>query len=273
MATRDVPSGSVRVAIVIPVYNEARWVASSVRRVLGTPAPPDASGEPCERTIVLVDDGSTDGTTEIVKGLGDEPGVAALHHGVNCGKGAAVRTGLAHALERGFDAAIIHDADLEYDPADHAAVLAPIVRGLADAVIGSRFIGQTHRVLYYWHFLANSFITTCCNMATNLNLTDVECCSKAFTADALRAMTLVEDRFGIEIELVAKVARARVPARDAAPESPDAPPATPAPLRRARVYEVAVSYAGRTYEDGKKITWRDGVAALACIVRHGVLRT
>lgn len=254
----------MRLAVVIPVYNEARWVRAGVDRVLATPVPPR-----CERSIILIDDGSTDGTTDIVKALGAEGLVVPLHHGVNCGKGAALRTGFQRALDLGFDIVLVHDADLEYDPADHAAALAPILDGRADAVIGSRFIGQTHRVLYYWHYVANKVITTFCGMVTNLNLSDVECCTKAFTAEALRRMTLTESRFGIEIEMIARVARARLP--DAARDSPSAPHTAPPRVRRARVYEVAVNYSGRTYEEGKKITWQDGAAALWCIIKHGLL--
>lgn len=257
----------MRLAIVIPVFNEARWVRAGVERVLATPAP---GNPPCDRTIILVDDGSTDGTTDIVKSLGAEGLVMPIHHGVNCGKGAALRTGFQRALDQGFDVVLVHDADLEYDPADHAAALAPILDGRADAVIGSRFIGQTHRVLYYWHYIANKVITTFCGMVTNLNLSDVECCTKAFTAEALRRMTLTESRFGIEIEMVARIARARLPA-SAPAGSGGSPHTTPPALRHARVYEVAVSYSGRTYEEGKKITWQDGAAALWCIIKHGLL--
>jgi len=263
-----VPFPIVKLAVVIPVFNEVRWLRPSLQRVLDTPVPDAPGGESVERTIILVDDGSTDGTTDLVRELGAAPGIVGVHHGVNCGKGAAIRSGFARALELDADIVLIHDADMEYDPADHAAALAPILDGRADAVIGSRFIGQTHRVLYYWHYVANKVISTFCGMVTNLNLSDVECCTKAFTAPTLRAMTLTENRFGIEIELIARVARARLPE---SPAPAAAPHTTPPTLRRARVYEVAVSYSGRTYEEGKKIGWKDGVAALWCIVRHGLL--
>jgi glycosyltransferase involved in cell wall biosynthesis len=245
----------MRTVVVIPVYNEARWVRTSVRRLLTAHRATD---------LVLVDDGSTDGTRSELDALAASEGVHTARHETNRGKGAAIRTGIGRALSLGADAVLIHDADLEYDPADHAALLAPIVDGRADAVIGSRFIGQTHRVLYYWHFVANQAITTLCNMATNLNLTDVECCCKAFTRQVLERMELREERFGIEIELIAKVAKARL-ANDAALMR-DGAPAT----RRARIYEVPVSYAGRTYEEGKKITWQDGLAAVGCIARYGL---
>ncbi len=239
-------------SIVVPVYNESRWLAASVGRLLALyPAP----------QIIVIDDGSTDGTSQLVKQLATQHGITALFHEHNQGKGAAVRTGITHALAQRATIILIHDADLEYDPADHALVLAPILDGRADAVIGSRFIGQTHRVLYYWHYLANTIISHACSMATNLNLTDVECCTKAFRADLLRGMQLTENRFGIEIELIAKAARIRL-----------ADETNPSKARPPRIYEVAVSYAGRTYDEGKKITWRDGAAALWCIVKYTLLR-
>ena len=243
----------MRTAVVIPVFNEVRWVRQSVRRVLSVHA---------AANIILVNDGSTDGSGKVLDELASEHGIVVLHQESNRGKGAAIRTGIAHALANGADAVLIHDADMEYDPADHAALLAPLADGRADAVIGSRFIGQTHRVLYYWHSVANSLITTLCNMVTNLNLTDVECCCKAFSRAALERMTLRESRFGIEIELIARVARIRLPN---APSQPGG-----AADRRARIYEVPVSYAGRTYEEGKKITWKDGLRAIVCIVRYGL---
>ena len=242
--------------MVIPVFDEVRWVTQSVSRLLQVHAPD---------RLVLVDDGSRDGTGPTLDALARDCGVTVERHETNRGKGAAIRTGMARALAMGADLVLVHDADLEYDPADHAALLAPLRDGRADAVIGSRFLGQTHRVLYYWHYLANRVITTACNMATNLNLTDVECCCKAFTRQVAERLDLREERFGIEIELVAKVARLRLD--NDAQDRAMGLPAT----RRARVYEVPVSYAGRTYEEGKKITWRDGAWALACIVRHGLM--
>jgi glycosyltransferase involved in cell wall biosynthesis len=241
--------------VVIPVYDEARWVAQSVSRLLQVHA---------ARDLVLIDDGSRDGTGAILDALAHDCGVTVLRHETNRGKGAAIRTGMAKALTMGAEIVLVHDADLEYDPRDHAAILAPLRDGRADAVIGSRFLGQTHRVLYYWHSVANGVITTLCNMATNLNLTDVECCCKAFTRQVAERLDLREERFGIEIELIAKVARLRLDN-----DAQDRAMGLPA-QRRARVYEVPVSYAGRTYEEGKKITWRDGAWALACIVRHGL---
>jgi glycosyltransferase involved in cell wall biosynthesis len=246
------------IAVVIPVYNEARWVKDAVQRVLSTPPP-----QGCTRRIILVDDGSTDGTRPIIEDIAKTDGIVAVYHEVNQGKGAALRSGFSAAYKAGADILLVHDADLEYDPADHGAILAPILDGRADAVIGSRFIGQTHRVLYYWHAVANRFITTCCNMSTNLNLTDIECCSKALRRSVLEKLTIQEDRFGVEVELVAKLSAMRIPHE----QLTTAPGAT----RALRIYEVAVSYAGRTYAEGKKITWKDGVQALACIFRYGIM--
>lgn len=251
-------------AIVIPVYNERTWVRAAVERVLATPTGSDASSESSRsivRRVFIIDDGSIDGTSPIVQELGKLEGVTALMHDRNQGKGAALRTGFKAALDAGADVILIHDADMEYDPADHADVLAPILDGRADMVVGSRFLGQTHRVLYYWHSVANKFITTLCNMATNLNLTDIECCSKAFTRDALSKITIEEDRFGVEPELIAKAASVRLPTKTGASDT-----------RPLRIYEVPVSYAGRTFEEGKKITWRDGISALRCIFTYGLLR-
>lgn len=267
-------------AIVIPVYNERTWVRAAVERVLATPAPaiperssPRSPATPTmsesssdswrsiERRIFLIDDGSIDGTSPIVQELAQLPNVTAIKHERNRGKGAALRTGFKAALDAGADVILIHDADMEYDPADHAEVLAPILDGRADMVVGSRFLGHAHRVLYYWHYLANQLITTLCDMATNLNLTDIECCSKAFTRDALSKITIEEDRFGVEPELIAKAAKVRLPTKSGASDT-----------RPLRIYEVPVSYAGRTFEEGKKITWRDGVSALRCIVKYWLMR-
>ncbi|MBL8999539.1 MAG: glycosyltransferase family 2 protein [Phycisphaerae bacterium] len=243
----------MKIAIVIPVYNEERTLCACIERLRASHA---GMGGGVAWDMIAVDDGSTDRSAAILAELAAVRAVHTIRHEINRGKGAAIRTGLTAALARGADIALIHDADLEYDPADHASVLAPILDGRADAVIGSRFIGHTHRVLYYWHSVANRIITTLSNMATNLNLTDVECCTKALTRRVLERLNLTEERFGIEIELIAKVARMRLP--DGSGE------------RHARVYEVPVSYAGRTYEEGKKITWRDGAAAVWCIGKYGV---
>lgn len=248
-------------AVVIPVYNEQTTLETLIERVRAVPAPIDPNtGQRCERLLVLVDDGSSDRSAEMIRELGTKDGFAVACHPYNRGKGAALSTGFGLALDAGADLVIVQDADLEYDPAEHELVLEPILQGKADVVIGSRFLGQTHRVLYYWHFVANRFITTLSNMVTNLNLSDVECCFKAFTQSALKELTIVEPRFGVEPEIVAKVARMRL---NNDPNQPDAQHA-------ARVYEVAVSYAGRTYEEGKKITWRDGISAIRCILKYNL---
>jgi glycosyltransferase involved in cell wall biosynthesis len=266
----------MKLAVVIPVYNEAALLPRLFERVMGV-APPDgpggAGGKPCERVVVLVDDGSTDGSREVVRGLADRhPGVVAVLAPTNRGKGAALRLGLAKAVELGADLAIIQDADLEYDPRDHNAVLAPILDGRADAVIGTRFMGQTHRVLYYWHQLANRVITIFSNMLSNLNLSDIECGFKAFSRPVLDRLVLTEDRFGVEPEIVAKLARMRLPDRADRAEGAGGAGAggVAGGVRALRVYEVPVSYAGRTYAEGKKIGWRDGFEAMWCIVRHNL---
>jgi len=259
----------VRYAVVIPVYNERKLFPVLLARLEATPPVSTPAGEPLERVIVVVDDGSTDGTRGVIESLAGGPRLHTVLQPANQGKGAAVRTGFEKALSLGVDLVLIQDADLEYDPRDHAKLLGPILDGRADAVFGSRFLGDAHRVLYYWHAVANRFITMCSNMATNLNLTDIECCLKAFTREAAERVTIRENRFGLEPELVAKVARLHLPA--AADGGGESDGSAGAGARRARVYEVGVSYAGRTYEEGKKITWRDGVSALRCIVKYGLL--
>lgn len=224
-------------SVVIPVYNEKTTILEILDRV---------QAQPEVNEVVLVDDFSTDGTRDVLRTLEGRENVRVLYHPVNRGKGAALRTGFAAAT---CDMVLIQDADLEYDPADYPSLLAPLLMGRADAVFGSRFLGGTHRVLYFWHYLANRFLTLLSNVFTGLNLTDMEVCYKVFKRDVLLRMDLVCDRFGIEPELTAKVARQRV-----------------------RVYEVPVSYYGRTYDEGKKIGWRDGVAAIYWIVRFGLGR-
>jgi glycosyltransferase involved in cell wall biosynthesis len=225
-------------SVVIPVYNERDTLLELLRRVIAAPVG-------IEREIVLVDDASTDGTQELYPKLAEQfPSVSIrlFTQAVNQGKGAAIRRGFAEA--RG-DIVIVQDADLEYDPREYPRLLAPILDGRADVVYGSRFVGgEEHRVLYFWHYLGNRFLTLLSNMFTNLNLTDMETCYKMFRAEVLRNLRLRSDRFGIEPELTAKVARGRW-----------------------RVYEVGISYSGRSYEEGKKITWKDGLQAVYCIIR------
>jgi glycosyltransferase involved in cell wall biosynthesis len=268
-ATTGATQGAAAVrsyAVVMPVYNERELLSKALRRLLETTPARGTDGAALERRVIIIDDGSTDGTREVVDQLRlhpPEPGVQAVLHARNMGKGAAVRSGFAAALgglgsASPADIVLIHDADLEYDPADHQRVLAPIVDGRADAVLGSRFLGETHRVLYFWHSVANRGLTLLSNALTNLNLTDIECCSKAFTRRVAEKIRIEEDRFGVEPELVAKLAKMRL--------------AEGGMTRHVRVYEVGVTYAGRTYDEGKKITWRDGFAALACIVKYGARR-
>jgi glycosyltransferase involved in cell wall biosynthesis len=221
-------------AVLMPVYNEAGTVAEVLRRVLEQPAVAE---------VVVVDDGSTDATRgEVGRVAAGDERIRLLAHEHNRGKGAALRTGIA-ALTA--PVTVVQDADLEYNPSEYGDLVAPILAGRADAVFGSRFIGgQAHRVLYFWHMAGNRLLTLLSNMMTNLNLTDMECGYKAFLTEKLRAMRLREDGFGIEPEFAAQASRLGL-----------------------RLYEVGVSYSGRTYAEGKKITWRDGLRALFVIAR------
>ena len=222
-------------SVVMPVFNEAATVADVIKAVLAQ--------RPVQQ-LVIVDDASSDGTSEKLQPLttGDSR-IKLVRHEVNQGKGAALRTGIAHATS---PIVIIQDADMEYDPSEYHRLLIPILSGKADVVFGSRFLGAgAHRVLYYWHSVGNNLLTTFSNMATNLNLTDMEACYKLFRREIIQQTKIEEDRFGFEPEIVAKMAR-----------------------RKARIYEVAISYHGRTYAEGKKIGWRDGVHALWCIFKY-----
>jgi glycosyltransferase involved in cell wall biosynthesis len=223
-------------SLVVPVYDERATIREILRRVRAVPV---------DKEIVVVDDGSTDGTREALAEEDGRDGVRVVLHDRNRGKGAALRTGFARARGR---IVVVQDADLEYDPAEIPRLLEPILDGRADAVFGSRFLSGPHRVLYHRHRLGNALLTALSNWATNLDLTDMETCYKAIRRDVLSRITLREDRFGFEPEVTAKLARAG-----------------------ARIYEVPISYSGRTYEEGKKIGWRDGVHALRCVWAYGVL--
>jgi glycosyltransferase involved in cell wall biosynthesis len=225
-------------SVVMPVYNEAATVADVIKTVLA---------QRPVRQLIIVDDASRDGTWETLQLLAqNEPRIELVRHEVNQGKGAALRTGISHATE---PVVVIQDADLEYDPAEYHRLLAPILSGKADVVFGSRFLGASaHRVLYYWHSVGNRMLTTLSNMATDLNLTDMETCYKTFRREVIQKIKIEENRFGFEPEITAKVARLKV-----------------------RIFEVAISYSGRTYAEGKKIGWRDGFHALWCVFKYNFL--
>jgi glycosyltransferase involved in cell wall biosynthesis len=230
----------MKLSIVVPVYNEKRTIDQILERIGKTPY---------EKEIIIVDDCSKDGTREILRQMevsGGFPSARFLYHPVNQGKGAALRTGIAAATG---DIVIVQDADLEYDPAQYEVLIQPIAAGLADVVYGSRFLSGPHRVLFFWHSLGNRVLTLLSNMFTDLNLTDMETGYKAFRRQLFSRITIEEDRFGFEPEITAKIAKLRC-----------------------RVYEVPISYFGRDYSEGKKITWKDGVAALYCIIKYNLQR-
>jgi len=230
-----------KLSVVIPVYNEERWLAELVRRVQAVPVP---------KELILVNDFSTDSTPAILKQIEAQyDNVRVFHQPKNMGKGAALREGFKHCTG---DLVIVQDADWEYDPAEIPKLIQPILDGRADVVIGSRFVGESHRVLYFWHSIANRMLTLLSNMFTNLNLTDMETCYKVFRRETIQNMTLRSNRFGFEPEVTAKIARRRKG------------------QPRLRVFEVPISYSGRTYEEGKKIGLKDAFQALYCIVRYSV---
>lgn len=231
-----IPEG-FKLSVVIPVYNEERWIREIIRRVRAVPIP---------KEIILVDDCSTDGTRKILdEEIGKLPDCRVILHDHNQGKGAGLRTGFKHATG---DVVVVQDADLEYDPAEYPRLLQPIIEGKADVVFGSRFIGENHRVLYFWHYVANKFLTMMSNFFTNLNLTDMETCYKVFRREVIQGINLKSNRFGFEPEVTAKVAKKKNPAW--------------------RIYEIPISYSGRTYEEGKKIKAKDAFNALYCIIRY-----
>ena len=226
-------------AVVVPVYNEAASVAEVLARVL--------QQRPV-REVLVVDDASRDASwARLQEVAAQDPRVRLFRHEKNQGKGAALRTGLQHATA---PIVIIQDADFEYDPGEYFVILNPILAGKADVVFGSRFIGSNaHRVLYYWHSVGNKLLTTLSNMATGINLTDMETCYKAFRREVIQRITIEEPRFGFEPEITAKISKLKV-----------------------RIYEVAVSYSGRTYAEGKKINWKDGFSALRCVIKYNFFR-
>jgi glycosyltransferase involved in cell wall biosynthesis len=233
-----IPNG-FKLSVVIPVYNEKRWLNEILGRVREVPIP---------KEIIVVDDCSTDGTRELLSAYEQNDDIRVIYQPVNRGKGAALREGFRHCTG---DVVLVQDADLEYDPSEYPRLIQPIIDNRADVVYGSRFIGDQHRVLYFWHSIANRMLTTLSNMFTNINLTDMETCYKVFRREVLEGITLKSDRFGFEPEITAKVAKKKNPSW--------------------RMFEVPISYAGRTYEDGKKIGLKDAFTALYCIIRYWML--
>lgn len=232
-------------SIVIPVYNEERYVVQVVQKVLEA----DIAPFNLEREVIVVNDCSTDSTAVRLEVFGSHSLVRVFHHSTNQGKGAALRTGFSHASG---DIILVQDADLEYSPSEYPKLLRPIIEDKADVVYGSRFAGgEPHRVLYFWHSVGNKFLTLLSNMATDINLTDMETCYKAFRKHIIKKITIQENRFGFEPEITAKVAK--LSKED-----------------QCRIFEVGISYNGRTYSEGKKIGWKDGVSALRCIIKYNL---
>jgi len=230
----------LKLSVVVPVFNEAKTIEEVINRIRKADLPG------LEKEIIIVDDLSTDGTREKLSIMDGQKNIKVLCHQKNRGKGAALRTAFKEITG---DYVLIQDADLEYDPQEYMLLLSPLLEGRADVVYGSRFMGSfAHRVLFFWHYVGNRLLTLLSNMFTNLNLTDMETCYKAFRADILKKITLKEDRFGFEPEFTAKIAKLDL-----------------------RIYEVGIGYYGRTYKEGKKISWKDGVRAVWCILKYNLL--